>query len=80
VGSGPVQVILPFGTPAAQTVKVRAQDFGGSVPARLVLTPESGDTRSYDFEINNGAANPAEATVNVEFPANTATHVYVWTR
>lgn len=79
-GSGPVQIILPFGAPAAQTVKVRARDFGQTVPMRLVLTPDSGASRSYDFEINNAAANPAEATVNVEFPANTSTRVAVWTR
>lgn len=79
-GSGPVVVTLPFGAPASQTVKVRARDLGQVVPLRLVLTPESGASRSYDFDINNAAANPAEATVTVEFPANTATHVAVWTR
>ena len=79
-GSGPVQIILPFDAPAAQTVKVRARDFGQTMPLRLVLTPDSGASRSYDFEINNAAANPAEAMVNVEFPANTATRVAVWTR
>ncbi|HMO66292.1 MAG TPA: hypothetical protein PKE47_13895 [Verrucomicrobiota bacterium] len=80
VGSGPVQVLLPFGAPAAQSVKVRAQDFGGSVPVRLVLTPESGGSLTYDFDINNAAANPAEATVNVEVPVNTRTSIAVWTR
>ncbi len=79
-GSGPVVVTLPFGSPASQTVKVRARDLGQVVPLRLVLTPESGASRSYDFDINNAVANPAEATVTVEFPANTATHVAVWTR
>ncbi len=80
VGSGPVQVILPFGAPAQQIIKVRAQDFNQVVPVSLVLTPESGAARRYDFEINNAAANPAEGSVTVEFPANTATHVAVWTR
>jgi hypothetical protein len=80
VGSGPAQVILPFGAPAQQTIKVRARDFNQVVPVRLVLTPESGSSRSYDFEINNAATNPADATVTVEFPVNTATHVAVWTR
>jgi hypothetical protein len=80
VGSGPVQVVLPFGAPAQQLIKVRARDFNQSVPLRLVLTPESGAARSYDFEVNNATANPAEASVTVEFPVNTATHVAVWTR
>ncbi len=80
VGSGPVQVLLPFGAPAQQTIKVRAQDFNQVVPVRVVLTPESGAARRYDLEINNAATNPAEATVTVEFPVNTATHVAVWTR
>jgi hypothetical protein len=80
VDSGPVLVTLPFGSPATQQVKVRAQDFGQVVPVRVVLTPDSGDTRTYDVEINNAAANPAEATVDVELPVNTRTAIAVWTR
>lgn len=80
VGSGPVQVILPFGAPEQQLIKVRARDFNQVVPVRLVLTPDNGSSRRYDFEINNAAANPAEGSVTVEFPVNTPTHVTVWTR
>ncbi|MFN0066378.1 MAG: hypothetical protein ACKVYV_01965, partial [Limisphaerales bacterium] len=80
VDSGPVFVTLPFGSPAAQQVKVRAQDFGQNVPVRIALTPDSGATRTYDVEINNAAVNPAEATVDVELPVNTRTAIAVWTR
>ena len=33
-------VTLPFGSPSAQTVSVRAQDFTGLVPIRVTLVPD----------------------------------------
>jgi hypothetical protein len=80
VGSGPVIVNLPFNSPAAQVVKVQAKDFGQLIPIRVVLTPDHGPAKSYDAEINNAAGNPAEVSVNVEFPVNVQTAVEVWTR
>jgi len=80
IDSGPVQVLLPAGSPAAQVIKVRARDFGQAVPIRVVLTPDSGPSQSYDAQIDNAAANPAETSVNVTFPVNVLTHVHVWTR
>ena len=80
VGSGPVIVNLPFNAPAAQVVKVQAQDFGQLIPIRVVLTPDHGPAKTYDAEINNAAGNPAEVSVNVEFPVNVQTAVEVWTR
>ena len=46
--SGPVSVILPAGTSPNQTIKVRARDFGGVVPIRVRLTPESGNAITVD--------------------------------
>jgi hypothetical protein len=80
VGAGPATILLPFGSPAAQTVKVRAKDFSQVVPIRVLLTPDHGASKTYDTEINNVAANPAEVTVNVEFPLNVQTAVEVFTR
>lgn len=60
--------------------KGRAQDFGQNVPIRVTLTPDNGPAQTYDAEINNTAANPAEVTVNVTFPVNVLTHVHTWTR
>ena len=80
VGSGPVLVNLPFHSPAAQVVKVQARDFGQLVPIRVVLTPDHGSAKIYDAEINNQASNPADVSVNVEFPVNVQTAVEVWTR
>lgn len=79
-GSGPVLVTLPFGAPAGQTIKIRARDFGQAVPIRITLTPDHGASKSYEAEIPNGTANPAETTVTVDFPLNAQTAVEVWTR
>jgi hypothetical protein len=78
--SGPTQVLLLAGSPASQVIKVAARDFRQNVPIRVVLTPDNGPSQSFDAEINNTTANPAEVSVNVNFPANVLTHVHVWTR
>jgi hypothetical protein len=80
VDSGPVNVVLPTGTPAAQTVRIRARDFGQTVAIRVVLTPDSGPGVAYDTQVDNTAANPAEVSVPVVFPVNVLTHVQVWTK
>lgn len=80
VDSGPTQVLLPTGSPPNQTIKVRARDFGQTVPIRVVLTPDNGPSQSFDAQIDNAAANPAEIAVNVSFPPNVLTHVHVFSR
>jgi hypothetical protein len=45
-----------------------------------VLTPAAGDPITYDAQINNLAANPAQVTVNVGIPINTVVAVNAWTR
>ena len=76
----PTQVILPTGSAAEQVVRVQAQDFGQVVPIRVVLTPDSGPSVSYDAEIDNTTVNPATTDVTVTFPVNVLTYVHVWTR
>jgi hypothetical protein len=76
----PVQIQLPLGAPAEQTVRVQARDFGPAVPVRVVLTPESGDPVSYDATIDNAASNPAAVDISATFPVNTVVNVDVWTR
>ena len=78
--NAPVFVELPFGADTNRTVVVQARNFGTNVPIRIVLTPAAGDPISYDSQINNLSANPAQATVNVGFPVNTVVAVNVWTR
>jgi hypothetical protein len=80
LNSGPVFVLLPFGSATNRTIKVRAQDFGGVVPINVVLTPDNGTPVIYPAQIDNGAANPAEVTVNVVVPVNVQTSVNAWTR
>lgn len=76
----PTQVLLPGGSPATQTIRVRARDFGQVVPIRVVLTPDSGPSSTFDSQIDNSGVNPVEATVDVTFPANVLTRVSVFTR
>jgi len=76
----PTQVLLPGGSPATQTIRVRARDFGQVVPIRVVLTPDNGSSSTFDSQIDNSGVNPAETTVNVTFPANVLTRVSVYTR
>ncbi len=78
--SAGVTLNLPFGTSPNQNITVQARDFGGSVPIRLVLTPESGAAVSYDATIDNAAANPASVTIPVTVPLSTVVNVSAWTR
>jgi hypothetical protein len=75
-----ILLTLPLGTNPRQTVTVQARNFGRVVPARVVLTPDTGDAISYDAQIDNTATNPASTTVNVTFPTNVRVEVNAWTR
>jgi hypothetical protein len=78
-GSGPVEILLPFGSSPNQTVTIRARDFTGVVPVEVVLTPSSGEREVVQGQITM-STNPAEATINVTLPVNTRTRVSAWTR
>lgn len=75
-----VNLLLPSGTPAAQTITVRARDFGKVTPLRIALIPESGDPTYYDVSVDNAATNPADLTTNITVPVNQQVKVQVWTR
>lgn len=74
-------IVLPFGTPAEQLVRVRASGFGSAVfNYRVVLTPESAEFPSiYDVVGVSTQAGPDERDITVSIPANNVTHVDVWT-
>jgi hypothetical protein len=76
----PVSVILPAGSSPNQIIRVRARDFGGLVPIRVRLVPESAAAVTYDAEIDNTVTNPATVDVPVTFPVNTGVRVEVFTR
>jgi hypothetical protein len=78
--SGPVQVILPNGTPSTQPVTIQARDFQGVIDIEVVVTPENGDRSVVPAQIDMGTGNPAQVVVNVEIPANTAAFIQVWRR
>lgn len=73
-------ISLPTGSSPNQMVRVRARDFGGIVPIRILLTPENGDAVSVDATIDNSVNNPATVDVPVTMPINTGVNVQVYTR
>lgn len=75
-----VFVQLPFGAPTNQVVKIQAKDFASSVPIRVLLTPDNGTPRTFDFEIDNRTKNPNTLDAEVSFPVNTQVAVQVFTR
>lgn len=78
--NAPVIISLPTGTPANQTVQVKARDFGTVVPIRVLLVPENGDAVTADATIDNSTTNPAIISVPVTVPINTAVNVQVFAR
>jgi hypothetical protein len=80
VGSAPVQVTLPLGAPAAQTVIVRAQNFTGTVPITVAVLPESGARALVNADIAMNGQAEAQVTVPVTIPPNTVTQIQAWTR
>lgn len=79
-GSGPIVFTLPFGSSTNRTIRIRAQDFGRNVPIRVTLTPDTGDKRVFDAEVDNTTVNPAVVDVPVTVPVNTLVTVHCWTR
>ena len=79
-GSGPVVMTLPFGSSADRTIVVQARDFNSVVPIAVVLTPDNGDSVTYETTIDNETTNPADVTVNVTLPVNVQTKINAWTR
>ena len=76
----PVFVLLPPGAPATQTVRVAVTNFNDNVPLRCILTPETGEKLTYDFEVDNSAGGTTEGSVQVQVPSGVTTRVDVWTR
>jgi hypothetical protein len=80
LGSDPVTFTLPFGSTTNRTIRIRAQDFARNVPIRVTLTPDSGDKRVFDADVDNTTVNPAVVDVPVTVPVNTLVTVHCWTR
>jgi hypothetical protein len=60
-------------------VKVQAADFGGNVPIRIALIPDSGTSTTYDTNIDN-TISPATVTLPVTVPVNVPVQINAWTR
>lgn len=73
-------ILFPNGTSGAQSVVVRARNFGTQVPVRVVVSADNGSTESFDLLVDNTTANPATSTVTVQIPANSPARINAWTR
>ncbi|MCB1044395.1 MAG: hypothetical protein KDC35_15745 [Acidobacteria bacterium] len=78
VGSNPVTVILPYGSPAMQNVVVQGTDFPSSQNIEVVITPVVGVKTVYPAVLDMDV-NPDTITVPVTLPANTVVNIHVWT-
>ena len=75
-----VEIVLPAGAPTTQSVKLRAKDFTGVITVEVVATPENGESTSQEIQIDMAGGDTAEATVSVEIPAGTTSHIHAWTK
>ena len=75
-----VDFILPFGTPNDQTITVRATNFDGMVPIRIVISPQNGDPIVTDTEIDMGGNNVRDLLVPVDLPQNILVNINVYGR
>jgi hypothetical protein len=74
-----VVINLPAGSPATQTVVLRARDFPGPVGVAVSVVPEYGASATFTATINMNT-NPAEGTVSVSLPVGVTCRIYAWTR
>ncbi len=74
-----VNIELPAGAPATQTVVLRGQGFTGQVPVRLVVTPEHSPSTVLDLTLNGGA-NPPEVSTQITLPEGEPVRLHAWTR
>jgi len=79
-GSNSVLVTLPFNAPSAQTITLRARDFTGTVPVRVVLTPVSGPRIVVDDTIDMAGQATVTKVINVSVPQNVSIRVNAWSR
>lgn len=75
-----VSVTLPKDASTNQTIKLRAKDFTGKVPVRVVVTPENGSSASFDSEIDMASGNPAEVMVPIVLNVGQVNRIYAWSR
>jgi len=73
-------VQLPAGADPNVKVKVRASNFGRSVPIAIVLQPERGERTIIETTIDNSTEDPVEQEYDITLPVNLSTQVFVWTR
>jgi hypothetical protein len=74
-----VLVNLPAGSTGNRQVKVAANGFTANVPIIVVVTPETGHSRSYNADIPI-VGGSGQATVDVVITPGGVTQIHAWTR
>lgn len=74
-----VNIELPAGSPATQTVVLRGQGFTGLVPVQLVVTPEHSPSTVVNLTLD-GSANPPEVSTSITLTEGEPTRLHAWTR
>jgi len=72
-------VTLPINTPTQQTIIVQGRDFVGTVPVRIVVTPDTGEPIVTDTQLDMSSGTPATVTIDVDLPQNIPMLVHAWT-
>jgi len=78
--TGIALVQLPVGTDPNTKVRLRASNFGKSIPISIVLQPENGNRTIIETTIDNSSEDPVEQEYDITLPVNVTTQVFVWTR
>lgn len=75
-----VTVNLPADGEPVQPVTVQAQNFASHVAFVVKVVPERGSVSEFEGTIDNTTDGSASSTINVTFPLNSVSHLYVWTK
>lgn len=71
---------LPSGPPTNVIIRVQAAGFTNNVPIQVVVSPEHGDSVSYNSTIDIQQGNPTTTNVSVTIPAGTISTIHVWSQ
>lgn len=77
--TGPVDIFLPDGTPASQTVRIEGADLIGSVPIVVQVSPLNGSAVNYTGTLDMAGQATNTVDIQVDIPANIAVRIFAWT-
>jgi hypothetical protein len=75
-----VSITLSAGSSTNQAVRVQARGFTNDIPIRVRVTPDFGQSGTFDSVILLSSGNPPHADVNVTLVPEVLNRIYAWTR